>query len=397
MNYSISNSVGNNAVNSHVDVQVVQTLLNKQLNKLKPMLPIVADGICGPITIGAIVEFQRRVAGFLKPDGRVDLKGRTFTLLVQSAISPEPSIKQAVGQNAPNNREDTRMVQELLNQHIPSLTTLQSLIIDGLCGQKTINAINAFQSRVLKFSHPDGRVDPVGRTFSGLLAAPRHGAFTKATNDLIQAQIQAQKTKIGKTAEPPQSASKSLRDADYQQAATTLGVEVAVIKAVATVESRGNGFLSNGKPKILFEGHWFSKFTKGQYDKSHPKISYQKWTKAHYRGGTAEYSRYNTAYALDATAAMKSTSWGKFQIMGFNSSKCGYGSDVKKFVDDMYKSEGLQLMAFVRFIQSTGLNKHLKARNWAAFARGYNGPGYAQNKYDVLMKQAYEAFSSSGR
>ena len=33
----------------------------------------------------------------------------------------------------------------------------------------------------------------------------------------------------------------------------------------------------------------------------------------------------------------------------------------------------------------------LRERNWAKFARAYNGPGYAQNQYDVKLKQAYEA------
>jgi hypothetical protein len=29
-------------------------------------------------------------------------------------------------------------------------------------------------------------------------------------------------------------------------------------------------------------------------------------------------------------------------------------------------------------------------KDWAKFARGYNGPGYAQNAYDVKLAQAYE-------
>ena len=41
--------------------------------------------------------------------------------------------------------------------------------------------------------------------------------------------------------------------------AKALNVEVAVIKAVAEVESRGDGFLADGKPKILFKPHIFWK------------------------------------------------------------------------------------------------------------------------------------------
>ena len=34
-------------------------------------------------------------------------------------------------------------------------------------------------------------------------------------------------------------------------------LEPAAIKAVVVVESGGNGFISDGKPKLLFEGHIF--------------------------------------------------------------------------------------------------------------------------------------------
>ena len=45
---------------------------------------------------------------------------------------------------------------------------------------------------------------------------------------------------------------------DYTRVASLLGVETAVVKAVAEVESGGKGgFLSDGRPVILFEGHVF--------------------------------------------------------------------------------------------------------------------------------------------
>src|SRR5208282_780079 len=57
-----------------------------------------------------------------------------------------------------------------------------------------------------------------------------------------------------------------LTDQDFQTAANEYGIEVAVIHAVAKVESGGRtGFDSQGRPKILFEAHIFHKFTKGKY------------------------------------------------------------------------------------------------------------------------------------
>lgn len=76
-----------------------------------------------------------------------------------------------------------------------------------------------------------------------------------------------------------------LNDNDFQQAATLLTCDVPAIKAVAEVESSGDGFLSDGRVKILFEGHKFYKYTNGAYAQSHPTICYKVWTKAHYAKG----------------------------------------------------------------------------------------------------------------
>ncbi|NVH65249.1 DUF3380 domain-containing protein, partial [Burkholderia pseudomallei] len=46
---------------------------------------------------------------------------------------------------------------------------------------------------------------------------------------------------------------KHLTDGDLVRAADTLGVSVACVRAVNEVESRGVGFLDDGRPKILFE------------------------------------------------------------------------------------------------------------------------------------------------
>ena len=78
-----------------------------------------------------------------------------------------------------------------------------------------------------------------------------------------------------------------------------------------------------------------------------------------------------------------------FQIMGFHWESLGYAS-AKAFVDLMYKSEGEHLKAFAKFMKVNNLVRHLKTLNWAKFARGYNGPGYAANKYDTKMADAYK-------
>jgi len=308
------------------------------------------------------------------------------------------AITKAVGNKSPNLPNDVRKVQRLLNTNLPRLVPFLPTKVDGDCGPITIGLILEFQYRVVGVNKPDGRIDPQKKTIQTLNEYTPESKKTvrqKIFDHLLLVVQQYFKTLV--VSITGEKVSLTLTDGDYVKAATTLGVDVASIKAVASVESSGSGFLSNGKPKILFEGHWFSKLTKRKYDKTHPTISYKRWTRKYYKKeGVEEYGRYNSAKALDVTAAMKSASWGKFQIMGFNHKAAGY-STVEDFVKDMHKSEGHHLLAFVQFLKSEKLDVPLKSKSWAAFAKGYNGPEYAKNKYDIRLKQAYKAFSAAGK
>lgn len=184
---------------------------------------------------------------------------------------------------------------------------------------------------------------------------------------------------------------KTLTENNYRAAAELLGVDVATVKAVAEVESAGGGFLANGQPKILFEGHWFHKLTGGKYtNPENANISYPKWITTYYNEN--QHARLAKAVRLDREAALKSASWGKFQIMGFNYAKAGF-DNLQSFINAMYRSEGAQLIAFVNFVKNTGLDAPLKRKDWAGFARGYNGSGYAKNKYDIKLANAYKKHS----
>jgi hypothetical protein len=66
---------------------------------------------------------------------------------------------------------------------------------------------------------------------------------------------------------------------------------------------------------------------------------------------------------------------------------------VQNFVDEMYIHESNQLDAFGRYISTFGCLSHLKNKDWAKFAKCYNGPAYAQNKYDLKMAKAYQKYS----
>lgn len=305
------------------------------------------------------------------------------------------NIASAVGNKSPNLFTDVQKIQRLINTNLPRLMPFMTLKIDGDCGPVTIGMILEFQYRVMGLKKPDGRVDPKKKTLIALNeytpASKKISLNIKYDNYLLQVQ-QYLRTLLSSLSDEKKSA--PLTHADYSKAANVLGVDVASIKAVASVESKGSGFLTNGKPKILFEGHWFSKLTKGKFDGANPTISYKKWTKKFYKkDGQAEYGRYMSAKGLDSTAAMKSASWGKFQIMGFNYKLAGYNS-VQEFVKAMHESESKHLLAFVNFLKSEKLDAPLKIKDWAKFAKEYNGPEYAKNKYDIRLKQAYKAYSA---
>jgi len=182
-----------------------------------------------------------------------------------------------------------------------------------------------------------------------------------------------------------------LTDIDFIWAANQLGCELEVLKAVAEVESATSGFLPDGSPKILFEGHIFHRLTNGKYSKReiYKDISYPKWTSKYYEGGGQEYDRLKRAYDLNPVAAIKSASWGKFQIMGFNYNRCGF-ADVFEFMVAMDTSEKKHLDAFICFIKSYNLDKELREKDWEGFARGYNGPSYDKNRYDEKLIKAYK-------
>ena len=185
---------------------------------------------------------------------------------------------------------------------------------------------------------------------------------------------------------------KRFDDKAVESAAKKLGCAVAAVRAVIDVESRG-GFLPDGRPKILFERHYFSRLTKGKHDSKHPDISHKKW--GGYKGGKAEYDRLGRAIALDRDAALRSASWGAFQIMGDNCKLAGF-NNVEAFVTAMVAGEPEQLDAFVSFVQSTNLDDELRRLDWVGFARGYNGAAYKANKYDEKLDAAYRYHSAGG-
>lgn len=223
----------------------------------------------------------------------------------------------------------------------------------------------------------------------------------QASVDLVADGIAGEKTQLAllDAGDP-----KSLKHSDIQRAAQALGVNAESVMAVNEVESAGRGFGVNGRPKVLFERHVFHRLISASLAESLGEAEAAAHLKkletafpdvlnkspGGYVGGSEEHARLALAASIDPALAPQAASWGLFQIMGYHWSRLGYESP-GDFVQRMSHSEGDQLDAFVRFIQTDdALLAALKARKWANFARIYNGPAYKKNLYDVKLQRAYE-------
>lgn len=185
---------------------------------------------------------------------------------------------------------------------------------------------------------------------------------------------------------------------DFESMARELGIEKAALKAVVEVEcSNKGGFLRDGRPRILFEGHIFWKrlqhygLDPNDLALSNPDIVYPRWVRNHYKGGSGEWERFGRAAQIHLSAAIESASWGMFQIMGFHWSTCECDS-AEEFRAQMERSEADQMRLALRFMQKTGIAKYLKTKDWTTFALRYNGSGYQANRYDTRLAEAYARF-----
>lgn len=184
----------------------------------------------------------------------------------------------------------------------------------------------------------------------------------------------------------------ALVQADLSAAAAQLGVSLAHVQMIRTVESYGRSFDQSGRAVILFEPHVFHRRTDGAFGPS--SFSYAKWKTLPYPATyDARWNQMADAAAKDETAALESASWGMFQIMGFHWQTLGYAS-VQAFAEAMGRGEAEQLDAMVRFVLKNGLQPALaackagNAESCRAFAKGYNGSGYETNRYHVLLAAA---------
>lgn len=196
---------------------------------------------------------------------------------------------------------------------------------------------------------------------------------------------------------------KKLTEDQIREIAKDYNLEYACIKAVIEVESAGSGFQSDGRPKILFEGHRFYYWLKQlgidptELIPGNENIIYPKWVKTYYKED--QWKRFDKAKKISVEAAIMSCSWGMFQIMGENvkNGLLRRYSNLNSFFVAQHLSEKEHMLDFIDFVNNKKLKglpliTYLRAKDWANFSYSYNGGGYKQNQYDTKLERAYNSY-----
>lgn len=172
------------------------------------------------------------------------------------------------------------------------------------------------------------------------------------------------------------------------------GIETAALLAIAEVESTGATYaLISGRrePLIRFEGHYFDARLTGDARQAaraaglaHPKAGQI----SNPQTQAGRWRLLERASAVDRCAAYESTSWGLGQVMGAHWKALGFIS-VDELVRETRSGAAGQARLMADFILWAGLNRALRKHDWRRFARGYNGPAYRSNRYDLKMEAAW--------
>ncbi|MEM8751007.1 MAG: N-acetylmuramidase domain-containing protein, partial [Pseudomonadota bacterium] len=187
--------------------------------------------------------------------------------------------------------------------------------------------------------------------------------------------------------------------AEIEAIAERLKVPPAALLAVVEVESGGRSLAKvagRNEPLIRFEGHYFDRLLDGvsllqarEAGLADPKAGKIK----NPRSQSGRWKLLRRAIAINRTAALSSTSWGVGQVMGSHWQWLGYGS-VDAMVSEARSGVAGQVELMVRYIEKAKLVEALRKGDWAHFARIYNGPAYAKNRYDANMEAAFLRYRS---
>ncbi|WP_101208406.1 N-acetylmuramidase domain-containing protein [Pseudomonas sp. 43NM1] len=202
---------------------------------------------------------------------------------------------------------------------------------------------------------------------------------------------------------------KGIRDVTkehFELLAAQLGVEREVLRAIAVAETGDKVPFKEyvaGKQHatILYERHYMYRllnlkgYTNVQLDEmavSEPKIVHRYQSGYSYGSEQAQYERLVRASEIDKEVAIKSCSWGKFQVMG------EYFARLYKSSDELVEAQNycaLQHLQYFKIFLTKEKNmlEPMRQKNWLTIAKKYNGEN--QIGYDINISNAYDQLKAN--
>lgn len=168
-------------------------------------------------------------------------------------------------------------------------------------------------------------------------------------------------------------------------------IDKYLLQALANIESGGQGFI-NGRLLIRLEAHRLLIFapTLSSFFSFNPANKYfdHYYNGKKYHGNQdMEWEAFNFARRKHGEATYKSTSYGKFQILGENYTQLGFNSAEEMF-NYLSQSETNQYDVFFRYLVNFGLIKPLQDYNFKLITEKYNGSGNVA-VYSKLLQDEY--------
>ena len=172
-------------------------------------------------------------------------------------------------------------------------------------------------------------------------------------------------------------------------------VDPRVAGAILDQESGSGGFDQHGRLKRRVEAHLLLGATYGnpavmagqfRYDEANYLRAWYRdeagnWVAYHDQLQSGEQAAFDLAYRLDPEAAMRCTSIGASQVMGFNHATLGF-STVAAMYAAFEQSEHQHTLGFLNYcLAKPGLVEAINARDWPTIGRLYNGAASAGEKY----------------
>lgn len=103
-----------------------------------------------------------------------------------------------------------------------------------------------------------------------------------------------------------------------------------------------------------------------------------------------QFKKIDEAKKIDNDSAIKSCSWGKFQVMGkYYNYLYESPAEMEEAMNMCEVQHFAYFKVYLKDVVGSAIITAMKNKNWAKIAELYNGPDYAVKKYHINMDKEY--------